>query len=69
MRRLDSDIQSSQQRVEGGQALRTSVSADPPRRASSSKEDDGITHQLDVVLERRELLIGELGVARVELQP
>ena len=45
------------------------MSADPTRCSSGGEEDDSISHQLNVVLERAQLLIGEIAVARVELQP
>lgn len=43
--------------------------ADTPGCAGRGKEDDGIAHHLDVVLERFELLIRQLWVGRVELEP
>ena len=47
----------------------TSMTANAASSTSSSEKNDGITHNLDVVLQRRALLRGELRLGRVEDKP
>lgn len=45
------------------------MTADSASRAGRGEEHDGIAHKLDIVLERFQLVVGQLGVSGVELKP
>ena len=45
------------------------MTADAARRASRGEENDGVAQELDIVLERCALRLGEFRLGRVEDEP